>query len=127
MAVTGGVVERYGPARKVTMTVGATPTVEGRLVEYSGDQTVIPAAANSLKVAGVSMQSGGATGDKVAVAHEGILELTASGAIAAGDYVKAGAAGVVVAVAADGDPRLIVGKALAAIVDTAKGPIKLLC
>jgi hypothetical protein len=126
MAVSGGIVEYFPEDARLTVTVGATPVVAGRLVELSGDRTVIPAQANSIKVCGLALQSGGATGDKVAVATDGYWPCRASGAIAEGDFVKAGAAGVVVAIAADGDPRLIVGRAIQDIADGADGPIKLM-
>ena len=43
-----------------------------------------------------------------------IVDLVASGAIAAGGYVNSAANGAVAAVAADGDPRLVIGFAIAA-------------
>lgn len=125
MSVSGGVVEFFRPGDHITYTCSAAVTA-GKLVEATGDRRVAHAAANSLKVQGVALQTASAAEDMIAVANDGVWPLTASGAIAAGDYVKAGAAGVVVAVAADGDPRLIIGRALLAISDTAVGPIKLM-
>src|SRR4051794_5362355 len=119
MAVTGGVTERFGSGHpSVTYTTTAAITA-GRLAEVTGNRTIGPAGANSIKVCGVAKQTSDAPNDKVAVASGGVWTLPASGAITAGDYVKAGAAGVAVSVAADGDPRLIVGQALESAVDTA--------
>jgi hypothetical protein len=125
MSVSGGVTERFGSGSpSITMTTGAALTA-GRLVEISASRTVIHAQANSLKVLGVAKQTSDAVGDKVAVATGGVWNLTASGAIAAGDQIRAGAAGVAVAIAADGDPRLVVGIALEAAADTAQVPVLL--
>lgn len=125
LALSGQAVELFGSgAPNITMTTTAAVTA-GRLVEITGDRGVGPAGANSLKVLGVAKQTGSAVGDKPAIATGGVWMLRASGAIAAGDHVKAGALGVVVAVAADGDPRLITGIALAAIVDATDGPVLL--
>ncbi|MGH8984917.1 MAG: capsid cement protein [Acidimicrobiia bacterium] len=130
MAVSGGIVERYGKPAGVTMTTSAAVT-EGRLVEYTGNQRVAHAAAGSLKVAGVAAQTCSAAEDQVTVFHEGIFDLEATGAIAVGDYLEAAANGTVrplsvVDVAGSLSPKAIVGKALAAIANGAKGPVKLL-
>jgi hypothetical protein len=136
-AVTGGQVERKAPGDRITFTVKAGQTVRGgRLVELTADWEIQEAAANSLKVAGVALYDG-AAGAKVTVASEGVWLLIASGAIAAGDDVKAGAAGVAVTIpAADAtslatvtvginDSRRKVGRAMAAAIDTALCPVKL--
>jgi len=120
MALGAGAVEKYASGSpSVTMTTGAAVTA-GRLVEVSGDRLVQHAQANSLKVLGVAKQTSDAASDKLSVATGGVWLLTASGAITAGDQIKAGAAGVAVAIAADGDPRLVVGIALEGAVDGAR-------
>lgn len=115
----------------ITVTVGATPVVGGNVVEISAGMTVIPAGADSVKVAGVAANDG-PTGSLVQVYTDGIHDLVASGAIAAGDLVTAGAAGTVAAVAAAAgtaqsvtDTRAIVGIALEAIANTAKGRVRI--
>jgi hypothetical protein len=136
MAKTGGVVEAFpSGATKVTMSAGAAITA-GRLVEISGNRTVIMAGAISNKVVGVALEGsdgvGAPTADKIAVASGGIFLLTATGAVAAGDKVVAGANGTVstVAVAAATvqgatDTRAIVGIALEAIANGQAGRVLL--
>lgn len=125
MALSGGIVEYFPEGQNITYTTSAAVTA-GRLVEATGDRRIGPAGANSTKVQGVALRTSDAAEDKVAVAHDGVWPCRASGAIAEGDFVKAGAAGVVVAIAADGDPRLIVGRAIQDIADGTDGPIKLM-
>lgn len=133
MAVSGGVVERFGSgAPKVTMTLAAAVTA-GRLVEMTANRTVQHAGAASLKVVGVALQTGSAVGDKLAVATGGIWDLTASGAVAAGDQVIAAANGQVSALPAAAaatiadinNARAIVGTALEAITNGNAGPVVL--
>jgi hypothetical protein len=136
MAKTGGVVEAFpSGATKVTMSAGAAITA-GRLVEISGNRTVIMAGAISNKVVGVALEGsdgvGAPSADKIAVASGGIFLLTATGAVAAGDKVVAGANGTVqtVAVAAATvqgitDTRAVVGIALEAIVNGQTGRVLL--
>ena len=62
--------------------------VKGQLVKISGDMTVAPATAGADAVIGVAMfdcESGG----EVVVETEGLVYLTAGGAITAGAYVGA--------------------------------------
>lgn len=129
MTVSGGIVELEGKPQGSTMTTSAAVT-EGRVVEYTGDKRVAHAAAGSLKPAGVAAQTASAAEDKVTVFHEGIFDLEATGAIAAGDLVEAAANGTVrvlaaVDVAGSFNPKAIVGRASAAIANGAKGPVKL--
>lgn len=125
MAVTGGVVERFGSgAPKITMSGGAAITA-GRLVEMTGNRTVGPAGAGSFKVVGVAVQDydgTATTGAKLAVATGGVWNLRAGGAIAAGDQLIAGAAGTVVAAGVAPDARTVVGIALEAISNGTDGP-----
>lgn len=111
------------------MSLAAAVTA-GRLVEMTANRTVQHAAAASLKVVGVAMQTGSAVGDKISVATGGVWNLTATGAVAAGDQLIAAAAGTVStlaaavgAVAADiNNARAVIGNALEAINNAAEGP-----
>lgn len=136
-SIAGGQIEKFAPGDRITCTVAAGQTVRGgRLVEFTANRTIREAQADSLKVCGVALYNG-AAGEKVTVATEGVWLLIAAGAIAAGDLVKAGAAGVAVALAAVDptnvatlgtgmtDTRAVAGRAWEAIADTASGPIKL--
>lgn len=108
------------PSTMAPITLQASaPVVGGRLVEVTGNGTVGPAGAASTKVVGVAATDQ-AAGLKVQVwPLPGIVhEVTASGAIAAGEGVVAGAAGVVVTVGA-GTFQQLAGVALAAAADTA--------
>lgn len=124
----------------------------GRLVDYvteSSTTKVQEAALTSLKVAGVAIddavgtQNPGSditygTGvtrkaydastmvDYVGVSKCGVWNLTAGGAVAAFDVLKAGAAGTVVPwVSGTDSPAAIVGIAQAAIANGAAGPVEL--
>lgn len=102
----------YAEGRFVKATAGAAVTA-GQLVELTDNETVAPASADSTKVVGVAMKDAAAN-ELVTVVTEGVVELTASGAIAAGDRVAADAGGKVKAwsAAAAGDSAKIVGVAL---------------
>lgn len=138
-SVTGGQVERWAPGDRITYTVTNGQTVRGgRLVELTASRTVQEAGAASQKVVGVALFDGvgNAAGSvKITVASEGVWLLLASGAIAAGDLVESGAAGVVVTVAAPGAGyvqaeatkyRTVVGRAIEAISNAQTGPVKLI-
>lgn len=127
-SITGGTVEKFMPADRTTWTVAAGQVFTGaRLVEGTPatDRNARLGQADSLICVGLALWDGVA-GDKVTVAHTGAWMMRASGAIVCGQRVKVGALGVAVAVAADGDPRLIIGWALADIANLADGPVKLL-
>lgn len=102
----------------VTLQASATVT-GGRLVEVTGNGTVGPAGAASVKVLGVAAFDA-ANGAKVDVwPLAGITHrVTATGAINAGDNLAAGAAGVVAAIGAGTFGQLI-GVADRAAADTA--------
>lgn len=102
----------------ITLQASATVT-GGRLVEVTGNGTVGPAGAASTKVVGTAAWDA-ASGVKVDVwPLPGVVhEVTASGAIAAGDGLIAGAAGVVSTIGA-GTFQQLVGVAVAAAADTA--------
>lgn len=107
-----------GNMAPITLAASATVT-GGRLVEVTGNGTVGPAGAASTKAIGVAATDA-ASGAKVQVwPLPGIVhEVTASGAIAAGDGLIAGAAGVVSTIGA-GTFQQLIGVALAAAADTA--------
>lgn len=118
------------------VSLGTTAAVDGgQCVEITGNKTVGPAGAASAKCIGVAGRDAGGTGEQnqTVVYVDGVHDLTASGAIAAGAQVVCGAAGTVAALAAAaaGDAadvnnaRAIIGTALEAISDTAKGAILL--
>ena len=107
----------------VTMTCTTSAITGGQLVETVGNMTVKPATANSVKCVGVAARDAN-VGDQLPVYFDGVHDLTASGAIAAGDLIKCGAAGVAITEDAAAVGRTI-GRALEAIADTAKGRIVL--
>lgn len=102
----------------ITLQASATVT-GGRLVEVTGNGTVGPAGAASVKAIGVAATDQ-ASGAKVQVwPLPGVVhEVTGAGVIAAGDNLAPGAAGVVVPIAA-GTFGQLVGVALAAAADGA--------
>lgn len=108
-----------GGTAPITLKTSAAVT-GGRLVEVTGALTVGPAGAASTKVAGVAAYDQATVGGYVDVwPLPGIVhEVTASGAVAAGDGLAAGAAGVVSTIGA-GTFQQLVGCALAAAADTA--------
>lgn len=108
------------PAVYAPITLQASATVTGgRLVEVTGNGTVGPAGAASVKAIGVAATDQ-ASGAKVQVwPLAGVVhEVTGAGAIAAGDNLAPGAAGVVAPIAA-GTFGQLVGVALAAAADGA--------
>lgn len=123
----------HQPGDLITYTVGATTVADGDLVELSGDRTVIPAQADSVKCVGFAVY-GGVAGEKIAVAAEGVWPVNASGNLAVGDQLVCAAAGdakVVPAASAGyvlGEttiPYRIVGIALEAIATGTRGRVKL--
>ena len=97
------------PNGATPFTLQASATVTGgRLVEVTGNGTVGPAGAASVKVLGVAANDA-ATGAKVAVwPLAGITHrVLGTGAINAGDNLAAGAAGVVAAIGAGTFGQLI--------------------
>lgn len=128
--VTGGIVE-YFDADHDRDTYTASGTIAGgNLVELTGNRTVAAAPAGSLKVIGIALHDA-VSGDKVTVAHKGIWPVVASGAIAAGDGLEAGAAGAArvlqtVDAAGSFNPRALVAIALEAISNGVAGRVKIL-
>lgn len=112
-----GVVFASGAA-PITLQASATVT-GGRLVEMTGSGTVGPAGAASTKVVGVAATDA-ASGAKVQVwPLPGVVhEVTASGAITAGDGLIAAATGLVSTIGA-GTFQQLIGVALTTAADTA--------
>lgn len=110
-SVVNGQIEKVADADRQTYTVGATPVVGGRLVEHAvGDRLCIPAAAASVRVAGLAMHDA-AVGQTVTIAAEGVWPITTVGAVVAGDRLVAGAAGTVSSAGAAPDARTLIGMA----------------
>jgi hypothetical protein len=107
-----------GNTAPITLQASATVT-GGRLVSASGNSTCAPSGAAATTVAGVAAHDA-ATGDKVAVwPLQGVVhEVTAAGAVAAGDLLAAGAAGTVAAIGA-GTFGQAIGRALVGAADGA--------
>ncbi|MBU8833607.1 capsid cement protein [Mycolicibacterium goodii] len=103
----------YFPADRLAMTASAATTA-GQVVRVSGNKTVAPVTAAASGVLGVAAHDA-ASGAPVVVYTEGVFEVAAVGAIAAGSAVV-GAAGGGVAAFADETHTAdqIVGDALAA-------------
>lgn len=87
------------PGQALVATASAAITA-GQIVEVSGNDTVAPAAAASVKWLGVAAFDAKA-GDRVTVHAGGTQAPKASGAVTAGDQVAV-AAGGTVATSADG-------------------------
>ena len=114
----GDFTPRYKPGHAVTLTTSAAVT-GGQLVEVTGDLLVGPAAAGSAKVVGQAACDA-AAGQRIAIHMPGktVTDATASGAIAAGDHLKAAAGGKVAKFVVGTDPETArVGLALAAAAD----------
>lgn len=95
MAVSGYKNVVWKPGSIVSFKTSAA-VAEGDVVEITGDMTVAPAAADSVKVVGVAMQTASAANDVIAVQLLGfVFRLKAAGAIAAGDQLQAAGAGAV--------------------------------
>jgi hypothetical protein len=125
VGAVGGVVEVFKSGDPTITMTGSAAITAGQLVEMTGNRTVGPAGAGSVKTVGVALQDYdgvAATGAKLPVATGGVFLLKASGAISAGDALIAGAAGVVVTAGATPDARTVVGFALAAISSGQTGP-----
>lgn len=95
----------------------------GRLVETTGNMSVATAPATSAKVLGVAGRDA-VSGGPVPVYTDGIHDLVATGAIAAGDIVASAAGGTVAPIGA-GVFGTKVGRALEAIANGASGRVLL--
>jgi|Deesub1362A_J573_1020465.scaffolds.fasta_scaffold01139_11 predicted RecA/RadA family phage recombinase len=115
----------YAEGRFIRMTAGADITA-GQLVEITGDEEVSPATAGSTSVIGVALTDA-SQNELVTVVTEGVVSVTASGAVSAGDKVQAAADGKVSAwsASAAGDSAKIVGVALEDAADGNTVKIKL--
>lgn len=107
---------KFRPGQDVTYRATADIRA-GRVVEVTGDTAVAEAGAASTKTVGVALFAV-KSGELVTVGSAGVQRLIASGPVAAGDRVAAGAAGTVatgttatigtaIAAAANGAPALI--------------------
>lgn len=92
----GNYAPRMDPGTHRTYTA-TTAITAGQAVEITGDDSVGATTAATAKFAGVA-QYDAAIGELVTVISNGVQRLKASGAIAAGQRVSTGAAGVVVVV-----------------------------
>lgn len=102
----------YFPADRLPRTTSATVT-KGQLLYVSGNDTVAPTSAATGAWLGVAAHDA-ASGAQVVVLTEGVHELAASGAIAAGARVTGAAAGAVADFAAGTDYSQVCGIALSA-------------
>lgn len=102
----------FFPADKITRVTSASVTA-GQLLYVSGDDTVAPTSAATAAWLGVAAFDA-ASGDEVVVICEGVHELAASGAIAAGANVVPAAAGAVADIGAGTAYNEVVGVALSA-------------
>ncbi|MBN9210725.1 MAG: hypothetical protein BGO45_10650 [Microbacterium sp. 71-36] len=91
-------IHMFEPGDKITCETTAD-VIGGRLVEITGPRRVAHAGAGSAKVFGAAATDT-KTGGDVLVLRGGVQKLVASAAIAAGDRVKAAAAGKVATVGA---------------------------
>jgi predicted RecA/RadA family phage recombinase len=128
--IKGWVAPRRAFRRAFTGTIKAGGAATGgRLVEYTtpGLKIVDTAAADSSAVAGVAMHDA-AAGEPISVAVDGVWNLTADGAITAGQQVVSSDDGTVKALsgtAAAADAREIVGIAQNDAADTAAVQVEL--
>lgn len=105
----------HKPGQAITLTASVAVT-GGQLLEVTGDLSVGPAAANSVKVVGQAGHDA-AAGQRVTVHAPGstVTEAETSAAVAAGASVKAAAAGKVTTFVVGTDPEPArIGLALAA-------------
>lgn len=113
-------VPHYVTSPAISQAATAT-IVGGRLVEQTGNMTVATAGAASIKVLGVAAR-GAVNGQSLPVYVDGVHDLVATGAIAAGDIVAAAAGGTVAPIGANVFGTKV-GRALEAIANTATGRI----
>lgn len=116
----------YVEGKAIPLTAGAAITA-GQVVELTGDEKVGPTGGVSTKVIGVALMDAAAN-ERVTVITEGVVEVTAAGAISAGDKVQSATGGKVAtwSASAAGDSAKIMGIALeAASADGDKIKIKL--
>lgn len=116
-------VPHYDGGRPAKTYTASGAITAGQLVKLVGNMTVSTCTNDSTAAIGVAGVDAADTA-LVPVYEVGVHDLTASGAIAAGALVTAAASGAVKTVGA-GTFDQVVGKALEAISDTAKGRIQL--
>ena len=92
------------------------------LVKYSAAETVVAAAASTDAIIGVSHDIAAASGERVDVAHDGIVFVVAGAAVAQGALLTADASGrAITAAPAAGSNARIIGFAIEAA--TAAGDV----
>jgi hypothetical protein len=116
-------IPHYSGGGPILSPVATAAIAGGQVVEVTGNMTVGPAGAGSIKAIGVAGRDA-AIGAGTPVFTDGVHDLTASGAIAAGDRVVCAAAGAVATIGA-GTAFQVIGIALEAIADAAKGRIRI--
>lgn len=114
----GEYVPAFVPARTFSATASAAIT-GGQVLVASGSGTVAPSAAASAAVVGVAGNDT-APGQRVTVWGPGVHEVTASGAITAGQTVEAAAGGQVAAHTNGTNDLNIIGVALTTAAGGAK-------
>ncbi len=108
----------YKPGQSVPLQASAAIT-GGQLVVVSGTGTVAPSSVATHAWVGVAAQDV-PSGQKVTIHKGGVQELTATGAITAGDRVIPATAGTVAALGAGTDYSQVVGVALTTAANGAK-------
>ena len=92
------------------------------LVKYSAAETVVPAAASTDSIIGVSHDIAAVSGERVDVAHDGIVFVVAGAAVAQGALLTADASGrAITAAPAAGVNARVIGFAIEAA--TAAGDV----
>ena len=116
------ILPRFEPGHAITQTASAA-IIGGRLVRITGNRRVAHAGAAAVDVYGVALNDAAAEAE-LGVQREGIFELTAVGAIAAGAQVIAAADGRVATRGAAAAEQ-VVGIAQEAIADGGRGEVAL--
>ncbi len=114
-------VHLFAPGAAITYTASAAVSA-GNMVEVTGDRTVGPAGANSIKWVGTAAFDA-AIGEKVTVLSGGVQKVLAASDVTAGDLIVCAASGKVATLAAVTTPtaadvtntRAIVGVALTSV------------
>lgn len=114
----------FKPGDDLTLTAAATIT-GGQLVYVSAANSVTPTAGATAAWLGVATTDA-ASGAKVGITSGGVQELTAAGAIAAGDVLIPASSGRVAAIGAGTTYSQVVGIALTAAADAAKARVKMI-
>lgn len=114
----------FKPGEDLTMTAGGT-IAGGQLVYVSAANTVLITAGANAAWLGVATTDA-TVGQRTVVTSGGVQELTASGAIAAGDVLISAAAGKVAAIGGGTTYSQVVGIAVTAAADAAKVRVRMI-